>query len=57
MGTSREMYKMMDYIRRGIIKPMMQEIDLAGVADYMKAIKQLQSVGKAVVRIGGPYVF
>ena len=47
------MYKVMNYIRSGTIKPMMQEIELAGVADSMKAIKQLRSVGKAVVRVGG----
>ena len=53
MGNSSHMYKVMNYIRSGTIKPMMQEIELAGVADSMKAIKQLRSVGKAVVRVGG----
>lgn len=54
MGGVAEMYQCLEYIRAGLIKPWIQEIDLSEVPRYLKNFKCLRNSGKVVARINGP---
>lgn len=51
MGGWEESYEVMEYIRRGQIKPITTEISLDRVPEFMQGFAGYTNVGKIVVRV------
>ncbi|CRG92309.1 hypothetical protein PISL3812_09366 [Talaromyces islandicus] len=54
MGSPRESYEVMEYIRSGLIKPVITQIGLQDVPSSMDKIFNSGGFGKTVVRVNGP---
>lgn len=53
MGGWDTSYQVMEYIRQGRIRPILNEVGLADVPRVMASLKSCQSVGKTVVMLDG----
>ncbi|GAW24376.1 hypothetical protein ANO14919_139600 [Xylariales sp. No.14919] len=54
MGDRKDSYQVMDYIRSGILKPKINEIELQDLPEYMQGFLAQKNWGKGVARINGP---
>lgn len=53
MGSPEETYQVMEYIRQGIVTPLVSEIRLENIPEYMQKLADCETVGKAVAKVVG----
>lgn len=53
MGGAEETYQVMEYIRQGIVTPLVTEIGLQDIPEYMQRLTDCKTVGKTVAKVGG----